>query len=354
MPLEDVRTSMTDGAPSRPVRIGIVGLGYIGTTVGGQLHRHPDATVRAICDLDADRLATSGDEFDVPRDHQYTEYPAMLESAAIDAVLVGTPHTLHYEQVVAALERGCHVYCDKPLTTDLDRARDLAVRVQGSDLTVMVGYQRHLQTAFRTARERVTDHEPRWVTASITQSWIDDSRGTWRLEPELSGGGFLYDTGSHVLDGVLWTTGLEPVSVAASMDFHDDENRVDYRAHLDVEFANGATGTFSFHGDAPSVREHVHLWDDEGAVYLEGTQWGSREVREIHPDAGEYVPYIDPRGEQSRADAFLESVSDGIEPPATVRDALRVTALTEAAYEAVRSGERIAIDSVDGTVPQGE
>ncbi|MDF9746168.1 Gfo/Idh/MocA family protein [Natrinema salsiterrestre] len=337
---------MSDGAPSRPIRIGIVGLGYIGTTVGGQFHRHPDATVRAICDLDADRLESIGDEFDVPDDRRYAEYPAMLEDRGIDAVLVGTPHTLHYEQVVAALDRGCHVYCDKPLTTDLDRARDLTARAERSDPTVMVGYQRHLQTAFRTARERFTDHEPRWVTASITQDWIDDSRGSWRLDPELSGGGFLYDTGSHVLDGVLWTTGLEPVSVAASMDFHDDENRVDSRAHLDVAFANGATGTFSFHGDAPSVREHLHLWDDDGAVYLEGTQWGPRDVREIRADAGEYVPYVDPRGEQSRADAFLESVREGSEPPATARDALRVTALTEAAYEAALSGGRVTIDGL--------
>ncbi|ELY63783.1 Gfo/Idh/MocA family protein [Natrinema versiforme] len=335
---------MSGGATPRPLRLGIVGLGYIGTTVGGQFHRHPDATVRAICDLDSDRLERVGREFDVPDDRRYAEYAAMLEDGAIDAVLVGTPHTLHYEQVVAALERDCHVYCDKPLTTDLERARDLANRAERSDRTVMVGYQRHLQTAFRTARDRFADRDPTWLTASITQGWIDDSRGTWRLDPDLSGGGFLYDTGSHVLDGVLWTTGLEPESVAASMDFHDDEQRVDRRAHLDVAFANGATGTFSFHGDAPSVREHVHLWDDEGAVYLEGTQWGSRDVRVIDSDAGEYVPYIDPRNEQSRAAAFLESVDEGADPPATVRDALRVTALTEAAYDAARTGDRIPVD----------
>ncbi|SEP85450.1 Gfo/Idh/MocA family protein [Natrinema salaciae] len=335
---------MSDGAVPRQIRLGIVGLGYIGTTVGGQFHRHPDATVRAICDLDADRLEGIGREFDVSGDRRYTEYAAMLEDASLDAVLVGTPHTLHYDQVLAALAHGCHVYCDKPLTTDLERGRDLAARAEDSDRVVMVGYQRHLQQAFRTARERFADREPTWLTASITQDWIDDSWGTWRLDPELSGGGFLYDTGSHVLDGVLWTTGLEPVSVAASMDFHDDAARVDRRAHLDVAFENGATGTFSFHGDAPSVREHVHLWDDEGAVYLEGTQWGSREVTEIDSDAGEHVPYIDPRDERSRAEAFVESVREGIEPPATARDALRVTALTEAAYEAARTGDRVAVD----------
>lgn len=329
---------------SRPIRIGIVGLGYIGTTVGGQFHRRPDATVSAVCDLDTTLRDEVGREFGVSADRQYAEYEAMLAEAPLDAVLVGTPHTLHYEQVVAALDHGCHVYCDKPLTTDLERARDLTARVERSDHTVMVGYQRHLQTAFRTARERLVERDPEWLTASITQGWIDDSRGTWRLDPDLSGGGFLYDTGSHVLDGILWTTGLEPSSVAASMDFHDDAERVDRRAHLDIRFENGATGTVSCHGDAPSVREHIHLWDGEGAVYLEGTQWGPREVLEIDSDAGEYVPYIDPRRERTRADAFLESVTEGVEPPATVQDALRVTALTEAAYESARTDERVVVD----------
>ncbi len=330
-----------------PVQIGIVGLGYIGTTVGEQFHHHPDATVRALCDLDSDRLETCGSEFEVPAERRYVEYPTMLADESLDAVLIGTPHTLHYEQVHSAFEHDCHIYCDKPLATDLEHARELTARAEQSQQTLMVGYQRHLQTAFRTAKERFTDRSPRWLTASITQDWIDDSRGTWRLDPSLSGGGFLYDTGSHVLDGVLWTTGLEPESVTASMDFHDDAAQVDRRAHLDVRFTNGATGTFSFHGDAPSVREHIHCWDDDGAVYLEGRQWGPREVREIDADANEYDPYIDFRTEQTRADAFLESVRTGTDPPATARDALRVTALTEAAYEAARTGDRVPVSPME-------
>ncbi|WP_254765730.1 Gfo/Idh/MocA family protein [Salinilacihabitans rarus] len=334
-------TSQRDA--TTPIRLGIVGLGYIGTTVGSQFHRHPEATVAAVCDLDEARLAEVGDRFVVAEDRRYPSYEAMLGDAGLDAVLVGTPHTLHYEQVTAALDRGLHVYCDKPLATDYGHARDLAERAATGPETLMVGYQRHLQTAFQTAHERFREASPTWLTASITQGWIEASAGNWRLDPDLSGGGFLYDTGSHVLDGVLWTTGLEPESVRASMVFHDDERRVDRRAHLDVRFSNGATGAFSFYGDAPAVREHLHVWDEEGAVYLEGKEWRSRRVFEIDAESAEHVPYIDPRREQSRADAFVRSVLDGTEPPATARDALKVTALTEAAYESARSGERVAV-----------
>ena len=327
-----------------PLRIGLAGLGYIGTTVGGEFHRHPDATVAAVCDLEASRLERCGDRFDVDPDRRYLEYDTMLSETPLDAVLVGTPHTLHYDQTVAALERDLHVYCDKPLTTDLADARDLVARDEATDATLMVGYQRHLQTAFRRARDRFRDSEPTWVTASITQGWIDDAAGTWRLDPTLSGGGFLVDTGSHLLDGVLWTTGLEPASVAASMDFHDEAGRIDSRAHLDVTFENGATGTISLYGDAPAVRERIAVWDDDGAVALEGKEWRSRTITEIDGDSGDYVPYVDPRRERSRADAFVESIQQGVEPPATARHACRVTALTETAYEAAETGGRVDVD----------
>ncbi len=328
-----------------PIRIGLAGLGFIGQTVGEEFHHHPDATVTAVCDLDDDLLAEIGDAFAVPTTAQYTDYATFVADASLDAVLVGTPHTLHHEQVVAALERGLDVYCDKPLATSVADARDIRARVDSSDQIVMVGYQRHLQAAFQYARERFSESPPTWVTASMTQGWLDYSRDTWRIDPELAGGGYLYDTGSHVLDGLLWTTGLEPARVFASMSFHDEDQRVDVRGHLDLEFRSGATGTVSLYGDAPTVREHLHCWDEDGAVYVEGTQWGARNVREIDADAGEYQPYVEPGLVQRRADAFLESVRERTPPPATVEDALRVTALTEAAYESSATGDWVEVSS---------
>ncbi len=337
---------MPSASNGDPLRLGIVGLGFIGTVIGDQFRTHPEWTVTACCDLDADRLGEAGEQYSLDPAQQYESYDQFLAEAPLDAVLIGTPHTIHYDQIVAALEAGLHVYCDKPLTTDLKRGRDLIARDERSACTLMVGYQRHLQTAFQAARRRwrETDREPTWVTASMTQGWIDDAEGTWRVNPELSGGGFLYDTGSHILDGVCWTSGLEPASVAASMEFADEAERIDTRAHLDITFENGATGTISLHGDAPAVRERTDIWDVEGAVSISGAEWGPRRLTTVDSDSGEHTPYIDPLTEQSRADAFNDCIREGIEPLATARDAFRVTALTEAAYEAARTGKRVSVE----------
>jgi len=328
-----------------PLRIGIIGTGYIGTTVGGQFHRHSESTVSAIAEVDAERLATAGDSFSVADGSLYTDYSEMLDSESLDALLVGTPHTLHHEQVMAGFDHDIHVFCDKPLATDLDHAREITDRFEGSAQTMMVGYQRHLNPAFIETRERFRDSKPRWITAEITQNWLSEFTDAWRTDPELSGGGMLYDTGSHLLDGVLWTSGLIPTRVSATMTFVDDDQRVDSDATVLVEFANGATANITVSGDLPCVREHIHFWDDDGAVSIDGRQWEPRQVTDIDDENTESVPYIDHDAQTNKAEAFITAIEEGSEPPATARDALAVTAVTEAAYESARAdGEWVDVN----------
>ena len=329
--------------------MGLIGTGFIGNVLGRQFHPHPRASVEALCDPDEDARDESAERYAIPVDARYAGHEAMLEneSAGLDAIVVGSPHAFHYAQILAGLDRDLHVFCDKPLTVDLEDAREVRRRAKDSDRTVMIGYQRHLNPAFIRARERwqgESGPEVQSITASITQNWIPRFEDSWRTDPDLSGGGNLYDTGSHLLDAVLWTTDLTPERVSADMDFADDENRVDERANVLIRFAEGATADVSVFSDAPCVREHVHIWDEEGAIYLEGREWEPRTLTEISADSTDHTPYIDRDDQQSKADAFIEAISESTEPPATVEDALRVTAVTEAAYESARSGSWVDVD----------
>ncbi|WP_435157703.1 Gfo/Idh/MocA family protein [Haladaptatus sp. DFWS20] len=330
------------------LRVGVIGGGYIGTTVGREFEEDRRSTVVAIADVSELARDEAGDMLYVGQGSRYDDYVDMLDAEELDAVLIGTPHAFHYEQVTTALDRGLHVLCDKPLTIDREHARELAERsdVREGEQVLMVGYQRHLNQAFIRARERWhgTERTPRFISAEITQNWISRFEDAWRTNPDLSGGGNLYDTGSHLIDAVLWTTELTPTSVQASMKFADEENRVDERAQLTVEFENGSSASISVYSDAPCVREHIHVWDDEGALYLEGRQWEPRQLTEIEEDSTTVIPYMDNRRHESKAGVFIDCIESGKEPPATARDAFAVTALTEAAYESARTGERISID----------
>lgn len=327
------------------IRTGLVGAGGLGTRLATMAANDARGTVEAIVEIDDDRREQVGDQLGVPADRRFTDDPALYDAVDLDAVLIATPHALHYDQIVRAIEHDVHVLCEKPLTVDLEHARDLRERDAGTDRVVMVGYQRHIQGPYYGAREHVRswDDHPKFITAQITQNWINSQRGSWRTNPELSGGGQLYDTGSHILDVVLWASGLTPTAVTASMVRWDEDPDVDIQAAVTIEFAEDAVASVAVSGDAPTVREHHRMWGDEGAVAIDGIGWNDRVLRTIDPDGAERQPGVRDRV-TNKVVAFLDAIETGEAPPSTTEHAFDVTAVTEAAYEADRTGERVTID----------
>jgi predicted dehydrogenase len=80
-------------------------------------------------------------------------------------------------------------------------------------------------------------------------------------------------------------------------------------------------------------------------VYIEGEDWTPRETELIDPDGPREYPVSDHDTARSKAQAFVDSILNGTEPPATAADAYTVTAVVEAAYESARTGDRVAVDS---------
>lgn len=314
--------------------------------MGREFQRHEAGEVTALTEIDEEILASTAAEFEVPEQSQYVDYEEMIAEEPIDALVITTPHGLHAEQILTSLDNDLHVLCEKPLCTNLDDAREIVDRAERSDRTVMLGYQRHLDAAFIEARSfwQEVDQSPTFITAEVTQDWINAVEGTWKANPELSGGGQLYDTGSHLVDAVLWTTGLTPESVSADMVFYDKDKLVDIQATLSVTFKEDAVATIAVSGDTPRVSESIHIWGDCGATYVEGHEWNARTYREVDVDGDIVAPNINRGSVQSKGEAFIESIREDIEPPATVHDGLLATALTEAAYEAALTGERVDIN----------
>lgn len=341
---ECMPTRADDGTDER-LRFGISGTGNWGLADGRNVAAEARATVAAAADVSADARADAVEEFDLPEGSVYEDYGTMLDSADLDAVVITTPHVFHYEQIVAALDRGLHVFCEKPLVIDVDDAKDVVRRAESSEQVVMPGFQRHVMPAYVAARDhwQEADESPTSITSSITQPWAGEFEDAWRADPDLSGGGYLYDTGTHLLDALMWVTGVTPTAVSAEMEFVDDEERVDASASLLVDFEEDATASVTADGRGGVVDEHHHIWSGESGTHISGRGWTDREVRVIDREA-DYLPNVDAMEGRTKVGAFVDAITEGREPPATVRDGLRVTAVTEAAYEAARTGERVPVD----------
>lgn len=340
--------------------IGVVGLGTAGTGLAAEVRAAEGATLAAIAEVDADQRRRAGDRFELSAASRYAEYESMLDAVPLDAVVIATPPGAHYGQLRPAFDRDLHVLCEKPFVTTVADSRDILSRDEARAELLMVGYQRHLQPAYVRARTRWADGDatPRFLTAELTQDWSGyfEAGTNWRLDPERSGGGHLFNVGTHVVDAVLWTAGLTPESVAAEMTFYDgpgadndepssdeSEPSIDQQSSVLVRFENGSLAAIADTGLAHAHDEHVHAWDDRGTVRITASDWGRPRLVATDRDGGTSETGPD-EDSPSRVDAFVAAIRDGTEPPATARDAHRTTAVLAAAYEAARRGERVAVE----------
>ena len=123
-----------------------------------------------------------------------------------DTALICTPHNLHYQNVRDALKAGLDVLVEKPMvitTGDALRLKRLAARSTG---ILSIAFNGSHSPGIRKARELIAAGrigEIIAVNAYIHQRWIKGFSDSWRLKPEISGGGFLFDTGSHMVNTTL-------------------------------------------------------------------------------------------------------------------------------------------------------
>ena len=172
-----------------------------------------------MCIRDSAFKETVGFENDVPT---FSHHREMLSAVQPDAVVISTPHTLHFEQIMDSLDADCHVHTEKPMVCTVDHAKQVIDKIEETEKHLMIGYQRHLQSAYVYCRNVVQNGElgkANFVTAHQCQNWYRNQQGKWRQSLSLSGGGQLNDSGSHLIDILLWILEASPSEVYAMMDY---------------------------------------------------------------------------------------------------------------------------------------
>jgi predicted dehydrogenase len=123
---------------SKQVRIAVVGFGEWGPNHVRNLAKLPDTRVMGIADRRLQRLQAARQQF--KGIHTFQTHKELLDSVAIDALVVATPTSTHAEIVGTALEAGIHVLCEKPLCLDLEQGKVLLQLARSKSLVLMVGH----------------------------------------------------------------------------------------------------------------------------------------------------------------------------------------------------------------------
>lgn len=327
------------------LRVGILGCGRMSRHHAKRILAHPDAELAALCDVStgiienwiaeylADELAG------VSPPPAYDDAAAMYRAAGLDAVVISTPHTAHFAHGKQALAAGCHVFMEKPMVTATEQARELERLVTASGRILVVGYNTPSTPPFRYLREVVRSGRLgrlELVNGYLSQNWRRTTAGTWRQDPKLSGGGQAYDSGSHLLNSVVWTVESSPQQVFSFMDYQGTP--VDINSVLAVRFANGVMASITVSGNCPAAAAALTFIFGGGRIDVDG--WTGSWIR-VFDGADEIEPEL-PGGADSPIGNFIDAALGRAEPATSPRNGVAYSELMDAVYAAHGSGQPAA------------
>ncbi len=257
----------------RRVRVGVAGVGHWARTAHlPAVDAHPNADLVAMADPDAANLERSRRRYGV--EACFVDPLEMLATCDLDAVIIATPHTYHYEIAAAAIRRGLHVLIEKPLVLEPADGRRLIEAAASARVEIVVGYTWHYNRQVLRARQWIA--EGRIGSIHYAQSFFGSSpvnlyRGdpeadtyaygegdafdgplrTTYSDPRLAGGGQGQTQLTHSIALLLFITGLEPERVAAFME--NQSTAVDVVDALSIRFRGGALGVIGSTGAVTPV-----------------------------------------------------------------------------------------------------
>ncbi len=313
-----------------PLRLGIIGTGGMSRVHGRQLKALKEVKIEAIADPSESQRNRFCEETGVTPKRVFDKYEQMLEDMALDAVVICSPHTLHYQQAKEALKRGCHVLLEKPMVCASAQCKELIELAHAKNRIMQVSYQRHFQPDFQYIKETIqngTIGKLTSVNASLYQDWHTLTENTWRQNPALSGGGMLMDSGSHIIDVVLWVTGQDVTDLSTFIEQRGYP--VEINSMTTLRFSDGAIGSLNIIGDSPCWHETYVFCGEKGAIFYDNGEVTLRLHGEspIHPS----IPDQTTDQDKSFVEAILGRSGDYVKGDF----ARKVIELTERIYDSV-------------------
>ena len=252
---------------NRKLRMGMVG-GGIGAFIG-TVHLTAalmDNQIELVCGCfssDPEKSKASGKQWFLPEERIYGTYLEMFEKEAqlpegerMDFVVIVTPNHVHFDPAMKALEHGCHLVLDKPITFTLDEALQLKNKIEESGLVFALTHTYSGYPAVKEARKMVADGKLgkiRKVYVEYPQGWLSskledtgNKQADWRTDPKRSGkAGCMGDIGTHAHHLAEYITGLKVTEICADLYTFVPERLLDDDGSAFLRFDNGANGVLT-------------------------------------------------------------------------------------------------------------
>ena len=264
------------------VRIGLIGAGGIGRHLAWQLRPLSEARLVGVYDVNAELSAQAAAELET---EVFASLDALLQSPAVDAVIIATPPHTHHELGVQALQHGKHVFCEKPLALTVADCDAMLHAAQAAQRVLMAGQVLRLFPLFWQSKQ--------WLQAGVIGApvaihlqrrgyEINLFREGWRADPRQSGG-VLLEMNVHELDYLRWLLGEFRVVAAQGAQPYPTPNFTQQWSAL-LQFENGVVGSVEV-----SIIDHlggylVRIVGTEGTIEHTGFSGAARYKRLGEPE----------------------------------------------------------------------
>ena len=250
----------------KPVRVGLVGCGKVGTIHAAALRSIPEAEFVGAVDALPERAERYAAEYSV---RAFPSLPALLR--AVDVIVIGTPHPLHAEPAIRAAEAGVHVLVEKPLAASLADCDAMLAAARKSGVALGVISQRRFCEPIVRMRLALEAGKIGQPVLGVFQmySWRDPAyyrSDPWRGRWDTEGGGVLVNQSPHHLDILLWFMGAAAEVCGYWANLNHPTVEVEDTAVASIRFQNGGLGSvLASLSQKPGLHSKIHIHGSNGA-----------------------------------------------------------------------------------------
>jgi predicted dehydrogenase len=320
------------------LRFAMIGCGRMGRYHTQALQEDGRGRVVALFDADLDTAKQLRRQC-APRAEIHQQLESLLDNVDLDAAVICSPTSAHFDQVLACGKHKLPVLCEKPLADTRERIEQLIENASPEAPAISVAYQRRYWSTYLTMRREL--QSGRWgsiraVAAHLVEDWQSTIGGTWRDDPAHNFGGFVGDAGSHKIDILFYVTGLKPVEVFAQCD--RCESQVEIVATLCGRLEGGVALGMNFFGHAHHLGEEFLITCERADLLIRDNRlWIARNDQvepfpeaEMEPESNPVSGFID----------VLEGTGPNLAPPECARP---VFDFTRAILDSSRTGQLVRL-----------
>ena len=189
------------------LKLAFIGCGNNGMSHAGILEKNPAVELTAAVDISNERLNIIKEL--APDIHCYTDYHEMLRKEEIDAVCVSTPHVFHYEQVMAALNKGCHVLLEKPIALNEQHCQEIVKTAKEKRLILQVGFECRKSALYMRVKEIIDSGEIGELNAMSFLHYRSAWMKEWYCQRKMGGESIAVIETCHYIDLMRFWSGDE-------------------------------------------------------------------------------------------------------------------------------------------------